>query len=545
MAEPVVAGKSSRRRPTALSPFRFGMYRAVWLGTLSANFGQWVQSVGAAWLMTLIAPSPDMVALVQAASSLPTLAFALVGGVLADLLDRRKVFIAGQSVMLLAAAVLAVCGQLGLLTPWLLLILTFVLGSGAALRLAAYQALVGDLVPREEIPGAVALNSAGFNIARSTGPALGGSIVAAAGAQAAFLFNALSNVAIIAILVFWRGRRSARQLPREEVFGAMIAGIRYAAQERTTQIVLLRALVFGALGIASWALLPLIAKNDLHGGPVTYGILLGCLGAGAIVGATVMGRLRRAVGTERMVSAAVLAYGLLTLAMSFVHVLPLLMPVLVIGGVAWMLVMSSFNITMQMSAPGWVKGRAIAIYFTALFGGMAFGSWLWGHVATQSSVYAALVAAGLALVLTASLGRWFPLPESGGLDLRPSRSWTKPAVAFEFDPTTGPVLITVEYLVPRAEAAAFVAAMEALRRIRRRDGALHWGLYEDVARPERWLETFTIASWLDHLRQQERLTMTDAAVEARARSFHTGDAAPLISTLIVHRPEKTDDAAVG
>src|SRR6185312_8176808 len=216
------------------------------------------------------------------------------------------------------------------------------------------------------IPGAVALNSAGFNIARSTGPALGGSIVAAAGAQAAFLFNALSNVAIIAILVFWRGRRSARQLPREEVFGAMIAGIRYAAQERTTQIVLLRALVFGALGIASWALLPLIAKNDLHGGPVTYGILLGCLGAGAIVGATVMGRLRRAVGTERMVSAAVLAYGLVTLAMSFVHVLPLLMPVLVIGGVAWMLVMSSFNITMQMSAPGWVKGRAIAIYFTAL-----------------------------------------------------------------------------------------------------------------------------------------------------------------------------------
>ena len=324
----------------------------------------------------------------------------------------------------------------------------------------------------------------------------------------------------------------------------MIAGIRYAAQERTTQIVLLRALVFGALGIASWALLPLIAKNDLHGGPVTYGILLGCLGAGAIVGATVMGRLRRAVGTERMVSAAVLAYGLVTLAMSFVHVLPLLMPVLVIGGVAWMLVMSSFNITMQMSAPGWSRAAPSPSTSRPLrrhgVRQLAVGA-----VATQSSVYAALVAAGLALVLTASLGRWFPLPESGGLDLRPSRSWTKPAVAFEFDPTTGPVLITVEYLVPRAEAAAFVAAMAALRRIRRRDGALHWGLYEDVARPERWLETFTIASWLDHLRQQERLTTTDAAVEARARSFHTGDAAPLISTLIVHRPEKTDDAAVG
>jgi MFS family permease len=538
MAEPVLAGKPSRRRPTALSPFRFGMFRAVWIGTLSANFGQWVQSVGAAWLMTLIAPSPDMVALVQAASSLPTLAFALIGGVLADLLDRRKVFIAGQGIMLLAAAALALCGQLGLLTPWLLLFLTFVLGSGAALRLAAYQALVGDLVPRDEIPGAVALNSVGFNIARSTGPALGGSIVAAAGAQASFLFNALSNILIIVVLMSWRGRRSTRHLPRENVLDAMIAGIRYAAQERTTQIVLLRSLVFGALGIASWALLPLIAKHDLKGGPVTYGILLGCLGVGAIIGAAAMAPLRRAIGTERMVAGGMVAFGLVTLALSFLHVLALLMPVLVVGGVAWLLVMSSFNITMQMSAPGWVKGRAIAIYFTALFGGMTFGSWLWGHIATQSSVYAALVAAGAGLLVTAPLGRWFALPESGSLDLRPAHSWPKPEIALAVDPASGPVLITIEYLVRRSDAAAFVAAMDVLRRIRRRDGALHWGLYEDVARPERWLETFTVASWLDHLRQRDRLTMADAAAETHAREFHIGDEPPLISTLIVHQPQK-------
>jgi MFS family permease len=538
MADSAIAAKSSRRQPTALSPFRFGMFRAVWIGTLSANFGQWVQSVGAAWLMTLIAPSPDMVALVQAAASLPTLAFALIGGVLADLLDRRKVFIAGQSVMLLAAAVLALCGQLGLLTPWLLLFLTFVLGSGAALRLAAYQSLVGDLVPREEIPGAVALNSVGFNIARSTGPALGGSIVAAAGAQAAFLFNALSNVLIIAVLLSWRGRRSTAHLPRENVLEAMIAGIRYAAQERTTQIVLLRAVIFGALGIASWALLPLIAKNDLHGGPVTYGILLGCLGGGAIIGAAAMAPLRRAIGTERMVSGAMAVYGLVTLALSFLHLLALLMPVLVLGGVAWLLVMSSFNIIMQMSAPGWVKGRAIAIYFTALFGGMTFGSWLWGHVAAGSSIYIALIGAGLGLLLTAPLGRWFALPESDTVDLRPAHSWPKPAVALTVAPASGPVLITIEYLVKRGNAAAFVAAMAEIRRIRRRDGALHWGLYEDVARPERWLETFTLASWLDHLRQQDRLTMADAAAEARARAFHTGSAPPVIATLIVHQPAK-------
>jgi len=231
------------------------------------------------------------------------------------------------------------------------------------------------------------------------------------------------------------------------------------------------------------------------------------------------------------------AYGLVTLALSSLHTLSLLVPVLLIGGVAWLLVLSSFNITMQMSAPGWVKGRAIAIYFTALFGGMTFGSWLWGHVAAQSSVSAALAAAGIGLLLTAPLGRWFALPESGGIDLRPAHSWPEPEIALAVDPASGPVLITIEYLVKRADAAAFVAATHELRRIRRRDGALHWGLYEDVARPERWLETFTVASWLDHLRQRDRLTMADAAIETLARSFHIGEKPPVISTLIVHQPQ--------
>ncbi|MBV9524039.1 MAG: MFS transporter, partial [Alphaproteobacteria bacterium] len=343
----MVSGRTaarSHRRATALSPFRFGMFRAVWLGTLSANFGQWVQSVGAAWLMTIIAPSPDMVALVQAASSLPTLAFALIGGVLADLLDRRLVFIVGQTVMLIAAAALALFGHLGLLTPWGLLFLTFVLGCGSALRLPAYQALVNDLVPREEVPGAVALNSAGFNLARSTGPALGGSIVAAAGAQAAFLFNALSNVLIILVLLFWHRRPRGQRLPRERIPGAIGAAIRYAGQDRTTQIVLLRVGAFGALAISSWALLPLIAKDELGGGPLTYGLLLGSLGLGALFGAAALAWLRRAVGTEATVTGAMAAFGAVTLLLALLHSLALLMLVLALGGAAWLLTMSSFNV---------------------------------------------------------------------------------------------------------------------------------------------------------------------------------------------------------
>ncbi len=534
---------SRHRRATALSPFRYGMFRAVWVGTLSANFGQWVQSVGAAWLMTIIAPSPDMVALVQAASSLPTLAFALIGGVLADLLDRRLVFIAGQSVMLAAAAALALFGQLGLLTPWSLLFLTFVLGCGSALRLPAYQALVNDLVPREEVPGAVALNSAGFNLARSTGPALGGSIVAAAGAQAAFLFNAVSNVLIIIVLLFWYRRPRTQRLPRERIHGALSAALRYAGQHRTTQIVLFRVGAFGALGISSWALLPLIAKDALGGGPVTYGLLLGSLGVGALFGAAAMAWLRRTIGTEATVTLAMAAFGAVTVFLALVHALLPLLLVLAVGGAAWLLTMSSFNVVIQMSAASWVKGRALAVYYTAMFGGMAFGSWLWGLVAADHSVDTALLVSGFGIVVTAILGHRFPLPESGSVDLRPSRLWQKPEVALDFDPSSGPVLITVEYLVPRAKAEAFVAVMHELRRIRRRDGALHWGLYEDVARPERWLETFTTASWLEHLRQQDRATMSDAAIEARARAFHEGEAPPVISTLIVHRPGRHGAAA--
>jgi len=527
-----------RGRQTALSPLRYGMFRAVWFGTLAANFGQWVQSVGAAWLMTIIAPSPDMVALVQAASSLPTVAFALIGGVLADLLDRRLVFIWGQSVMLLAAAALALCGWLGLLTPWLLLFLTFVLGCGAALRLPSFQALVGDLVPRVEVPGAVALNGVAFNLARSTGPALGGSIVAAAGAQAAFLFNALSNVAIIVILLLWHPRRRPHALPREGVGGAVGAALRYAGQDRITQIVLVRCLVFGALGICGWALLPLIAKTELGGGPLTYGILLGSLGLGALFGAAAMPRLRQGFGTDAMVAGATVAFGVVTLGLAVFQSLAVLIPVLTVGGAAWLLVMSSFNITMQMAAPAWIKGRAIALYYTALFGGMAFGSWFWGWIAAGSSIFWALILAGLGLLLTAPLGRWMRLPEATALDVRPSRGWKPPEAVFDFDPESGPVLVTVEYLVPRARAAEFSLAMQEMRRVRRRNGALQWGLYHDVERPERWLETFTLASWLEHLRQGERATMADAAIEAQARDFHTGTTPPAVSALIVHRPSE-------
>jgi MFS family permease len=412
------AGASAPARSGALAPFRHRMYRAVWIGTLFSNFGIWVQSVGASWLMLSLAPSPDMVALVQTASSLPMLLFSLLGGALADLWDRRLVFLAGQSVVVAVAGVLAWFDYSGLMTPWLLLAFTFLLGSGAAIRQPAYQATVGDLVPPEEVPAAVAANSVGFNLARSLGPGLGGLIVAVAGVKAAFLFNALSNVFIVSVLVVWMRRAARERRTRERLFGAILLGIRYVARSRPIRAVMIRCFVFTALTSGLWALLPVIAKHEVGGGPVGYGLLLGSLGVGAIVGAASISLLRRWFRTAILIGAATLLFAGATAALSFVHSLWLLMPILFAAGLAWLITLSSFNIMVQLSAEAWVKARALSIYLTSLFAGLALGSWVWGHVAVFIGVPAALEIAAAALAASLVLSFTFKLPSLALLEAR-------------------------------------------------------------------------------------------------------------------------------
>ena len=407
--EPKIAPPQARR---ALAPFRHGVFTAIWLGTLFSSLGVWIQSVAAAWLMILITTSPDLVAMVQSAASLPVFLFSLVGGVLADVIDRRLAQVIGQLVVMGAALALAVCDGLGWITPWLLLAMTFMLGIGSAIRQPAFQASVSDLVTREDVPAAVALNSVNFNIARAIGPGIGGLIVAAAGAQAAFLVNAGCNLVTIAVLLAWRGAISSTPRRPESVLGALTAGLRQVATISALRRVMIRVFAFCLFASALWALMPLVAKDDLGGDSSTYGLMLGCLGFGAVVGAGLLPSLRRHLSDEAVINLGAVLFALATVALATLHVMLVLVPLLVVGGVAWMIVMSSFSITIQLGAPSWVKARVLAIYFMAMFGSLALGSWLWGWVAASRDVHQSLILAGALLIASLALGRRFRMPDN-------------------------------------------------------------------------------------------------------------------------------------
>jgi MFS family permease len=406
--EPESHAPAQARR--ALAPFRHGVFVAIWVGTLASNMGVWVQSVGAAWLMTLITTSPDWVAAVQSAASLPVFLFALVGGVLADRIDRRIAQVIGQAIVMAAALALAVTDLLWTITPLWLLFMTFLLGVGSAIRQPAFQASVGDLVPREEVPAAVALTGVNFNIARALGPGIGGVIVAAAGPAVAFVVNAACNLVTIVVLLMWRGSIESPPRRAESILGILSAGAIEVARTAGLRRVMVRVSAFCLFASALWALLPVVTKSDLGGTSATYGVLLGVLGAGAVVGAAVLAQLRRRVSDEVVVELGCLLFALATAALATVHHIGWLVPLLGCGGVAWLITMSSFSTTVQLAAPGWVKARVVAIFFMAMFGNLALGSWLWGWLAAQWTVHGALTLAAALLVASLAL-RWpFRMP---------------------------------------------------------------------------------------------------------------------------------------
>ncbi|MEA2783324.1 MAG: hypothetical protein QOK29_4868 [Rhodospirillaceae bacterium] len=394
------------KRPSLLAPLRNGTYRRLWIATLFSNYGVWIQSVAAAWLMTSIAPTVDFVAWVQAATSLPPLVFTLAGGVLADRFDQRLIFLIGQVMVLAVALALSLLDQLGLMTPWLLLALTFALDSGAALRYPAYQTTIGELVPREQIPSALVLSSIGWNIARATGPALGGLIIALFGVPAAFAVNAACNVYIIFVL--WHWRRQAvivKAKPTSGMFAEILAGFAHVHATPPIRAAMLRCFTFTFFSAALWSLLPLVAKHLIGGGPSTYGLMLGALGIGALGGATVIGWMRHRLGLRRLFGISTICIALATLALAVLPSLILLLPMLAIGGLGWMVAMSTFNVVVQTAAAETYKGRAISVYYLSLFGGLAIGSWIWGHVAQIVSVNAGLMAAGVGLIASLAFYR--------------------------------------------------------------------------------------------------------------------------------------------
>jgi predicted MFS family arabinose efflux permease len=538
MTEPltVEAAPVAERPPGPASPWtplRIAAFRMIWLATIASNVGTWMHDTAAGWLMTSLTPSTLVVALLQTASSLPVLFLALPAGALADLVDRRRLLIVTQSWMLAAAAALSVLTFAGAMTPARLLTLTFVLGVGSALNIPAWQATTADLVPREELAPAVALTGISTNIARAIGPAIGGLVVATLGPAAVFFINSLSFVAVVLALWRWSPAPKTNTMPAERVVGAIRAGARYVRHNPPLRAALQRTGSFIIGASALWALLPVLARRGLGLGAAGYGILLGSLGAGAIAGGVLLPRLRRQFATDQLVLAATALFAAACVVAAVVPVPSLVAIALAFAGAAWMTTMPIFNVSVQRAAADWARARSLAVYVIAFQGVMAIGAVLWGTIANRVGISNALLAAAATLIVLGSLGaRARPLAPGETLDLSPSDHWRDPVVSHGIADNAGPVVVTVEYVVPLDQADEFARTMRAVAKLRRRDGAFAWGLYRDTSDPTRCVEIFMAESWGEHLRQHGRATIADAETERASRAFHVAGAPPRVTHLV-------------
>jgi MFS family permease len=501
-----------------------------------------MQDTAGTWLMASLTTSPLLIALMQTAASLPVLLLGLLAGATADIYDRRRLLIFWQTWMLAAVFLLSVLTIAGVVSPWVLLSLTFLLNIGAAMTNPAWQAIVPELVPRSELADAIAINSAGFNLARALGPALGGLLVAAfastiTGAGTVFFLNSASFVAVILVLYAWKRKPLFKSaLPAERVFGSMRAGLRYLRHAPPLQAVLIQAFLFTGFVSSAWALLAVVAQQHLHQGAMGYGILNGCMGLGAVIGAASLPKMRRRFEADRIVqvASAVFAGTLFTLA--FAHSISLIVLSLIAAGFAWTSTTSTFNVAVQLSVPAWVQARALGTYQMIFQGGMALGSATWGFWAQHISTSNALMASGIGLLLSMVASRRFHLLKGELPDLNPySLNRPAPQVVIEPHPEDGPVLVTIEYRIRRADYDDFTRAIHHLREVRMRDGAIRWGIYQDTAEPDRMTETFVVESWIEYLRQRERLTAADRLIRDRVGSFHTGASPPITSHMIYAR----------
>lgn len=527
-----MTASSPATAPSAWSPFRQAAFTVLWTASVVANIGTWMYNAAAGWLMTGLAPDPLTVSLVQVATTLPMFLFAFPAGALADIFDRRMLLVGVEVAITLVSAAYAVLVWRDLATPGNLLVFTFLIGVGSALSAPPWQAIVPQLVPRQDLLQAVAANSVGINISRAVGPALAGVMIAGLGMAAPFWINAASNLGIIGALLWWRSSQGGlRRLPAERLGGAMRAGFRYAMNNPHLRATLLRAASFFLFASAYWALLPLVARSQIAGGPRVYGMLLGAIGAGAVGGAFALPWLKARLGPDRLVAAGTVGTALAMALFGLAHDTVTGLAASFTAGASWIAVLASLNVSAQLALPEWVRGRGLAINVTVFFGTMTLGSVLWGHVAGMMGLPAThFIAAAGALAAIPLAWRW-KLQTAAGIDLTPSMHWPAPLIAQEVEPDRGPVLVSVEYRIDPSDREAFLAALEKLARERRRDGGYAWGVFEDAAEPNRYLETFLVDSWLEHLRQHERVTQAARAVQDAVNRFNL-DGAPKVAHLI-------------
>ena len=513
--------KRPARADSITAPLRHSVFRRIWSAGLLSNLGLLIGGVGASWAMTQMTPSADKVALVQTAVLLPVMLIAMAAGAIADMHDRRVVGMVALAISLSGAIALTVLSWFNLMTPNILLALCFVIGTGMALFSPAWQSSVSEQVPAEALPAAVALNGISFNIARSFGPAIGGIVVATAGSVAAFAANAVFYLPLLVVLFLWDRVSEPSRLPRERLNRAMISGVRYISNSPAIRIVLTRTVVTGMIGGSVSALMPLVARDLLHGNAQTYGTMLGAFGVGAVIGALNLTRIRKRMSGEAAVRAcaALMACAAVTVALSNHPVLTA--AALVVYGAVWMLAVTLFNIGVQLSAPRWVAGRSVAAFQASISGGIAIGSWGWGRLTDAAGVETALLVSAALMFASPLLGRWLKMPP---VDARTEAAelLADPEVRLSLTGRSGPLVVEIEYRVDQENARAFHNVMQEVQLSRQRNGAYGWSIARDIADPELWTERYHCPTWLDFLRQRNRSTQSERALHQRARDFHLG-----------------------
>ena len=511
-------------------PFRTSVFRNLFIAALLSDIGTFMQSVGAAWLMVSMGASATFVALTQTASSLPFFVLALPAGAIGDIVDRRKLILFCEYWMVAVAIVLALATIGGLMSPWLLLALTFALSAGDAIENPTWRAVLPELVDKEDLAAASALNGIEFNIARAVGPALAGALIAAAGVAAAFAVNVVSFFGVIFVITRWSRPVKKGNLPPETLGGATVAALRYVRYSPVLRFIMLRAGVTMFAGSALLALLPALARG-MSPQPIVYGALLGCFGAGAVLGALAMQPARRRWSLDRVAVGAVVALGAMIAAAGAARTIAVLAVALVVAGAGWIVFISLVSALVQTLAPDWARARVLAVFILVFQGGLAAGSAVWGAMATRTGIPTALLCAGLASIATITFSAVAKLPEAGA-DMTPWNHWRMPAIVEDVRSALdhGTALVTVEYRVRPHHAKPFLKAMQKYELIRRRDGARWWGIFRDLEDEHLYVETFLVASWAEHLRQHERFTRADRESEARIAEHVTEE--PRIRHLI-------------
>ena len=532
-AQPLREDQRIQENAHPWAPLANSVFRALWIASLASNIGTWMQNVGAGWLMTELNSSPLYVALVQTATSLPVFLIGIPAGAAADLFDRRRLLIFTQAFMAVAAGLLGWLTFIGKASPIVLLLTTFALGIGSTLNNPAWQAMLPEIVPRRDLPQAISLNSVGFNLARAVGPAIGGFLLAAFNPGSVFILNALSFAGVIIVLFLWkRAPKPQSTTANESIVSATWAGLRYVRYSPGIRAVLIRSGTFIIGGSAIWAILPTFAQSDLHSTATGYGILLGCLGIGSMIGALLLAKFRLRFSPDQLLVLSAALWGVVTALLGWLDYFPLAAIAMLAGGVAWVAEMSTFNVAAQTVLPSWVRARALAAYLLVFQGGMAISSMLWGVVAERYGTRVCFFVAGITSLASLLLARRFPIRLGEERDVTHSTHWPEPVFQNPPDPERGPVLVQVEYDIEPGQHEEFSGAMHELGRIRLRDGAIRWGIFQDAAALNRHIESFLVENWAEHLRQHERITVADREVEEFVKGFHRGSKPPATTHLL-------------